>query len=320
MGEQRKRSQVVTPRKRRNRSSSSRRSGGNIRVQIVPGPTLVKIGGALALVLFSFLCYRWLTGSELFVLHRVRVSGASTALSAEIEQTVRGFAGQTSVAELNLSALKEKVEKTISRVQTVWVRRVLPDELRIEVAERQPAVLVRRENGNLMWLDAEGVELGDTYSVKPSASGPLPPVARGFSEAAPTPGAVADNRERIAIYRQIQKEFSQEPGSVLNMVDEIDLTYTKDVNLRIARTAVMVHVGSRDFRNRFETGIAVLEAARRGDEEMLRRYKVPDAATVTKNGERINYIEAARSDRVVLSFSSAGADKKDKDKQETRKK
>ena len=271
------------------------------------------------MILLSFFGYRWLAGSTLFALHRVRVSGASTTLSAEIEQKARRFIGQTSVANLDLSALKQEVEKSIPRVQTAWVRRVLPDELRIEVSERRPAVLVRRENGNLMWLDGEGIELGDINSIKTSGSAALPPVARGFSEGNPTPGSAAEDRERIVIYRQIEKEFSQDPEPVLGKVDEIDLKFTKDVNLRIARTVVMVHVGSRDFRNRFETGLAVLEAATRGNEDMLRRYKVPDAGNVTRNAGRINYIEAARSDRVVLSFSSPAAEKKEREKQETKK-
>ena len=286
---------------------------------MVSPAAIVKLGGALVLLFLAFFAYRWLTRSDLFTLHRVRVSGASAALSAEIEQAVRRACTQTSVADLDLSALKQKVE-SLPRVQTAWVRRVLPDELRIEVTERQPAVLVRRENGNLMWLDGEGIELGDLNSIKTGGSAAIPPVARGFSEGPRTPGSASEDRDRIAIYRLIEKEFSQEPDPVLSRVDEIDLTYTKDVNLRIARTAVMVHVGSRDFRNRFETGLAVLEAATRGDEDMLRRYKVPDAASVTRNAGRINYIEAARSDRVVLHFSSPGPEKKEKEKQESKKK
>ncbi|PYP84716.1 MAG: hypothetical protein DMF61_19030 [Blastocatellia bacterium AA13] len=320
MGDSKKRSQVVTPRKRRPKAGASRRSGAmNANYFFASPALLMKIGGVLALILIAFIGYRWLVGSGTFSLHRVRVTGASAGLTAEIEQTVRKASAQTSVADLDLTSLRQKVE-ALPKVQAASVRRALPDELRIDVTERQPAVLVRRENGNLAWLDSEGIELGDLNSMKIGGSATLPPVARGFSEGARSPAAGADDRDRIAIYKQIEKEFGQDPGAVLDMVDEIDLTYTKDVNLRIAGTAVMVHVGSRDFRNRFETGLAVLDAARRGNEDLLRRYKVPDAASVIKNSDRINYIEAARSDRVVLSFSSPGAEKKDKqDRQETTK-
>jgi len=79
------------------------------------------------------------------------------------------------------------------------------------------------------------------------------------------------------------------------------------VLFRSIRPPVLIHVGSREFRNRTETALKILDAVRRGDSEMLSRLRVQDSETLLHNANRITFIDAARSDRVVLNFAAEPA-------------
>jgi hypothetical protein len=205
--------------------------------------------------------------------------------------------------------VRERIEG-IPRVRSAWVVRTLPDTIRIEVEERQRAVLVRRkESGAVVWLDADAVELGELSSFGAGELSGIPPIANGFSDGERSRAAVADDRERIVIYRQIERELSTGPTPLWNLVDEIDLAFTKDVHLHLAKPPVTVHVGSQDFRNRFETALKILEAAARGDIEILERFRVPDPASVVANRNRISFIDSARVNRIAVSYSGPGAER-----------
>jgi hypothetical protein len=251
--------------------------------------------------------YNKVTGSELFELHHVEVTGVVTqALQSEIEQMVRKTVGSTRLLEIDLGGIRQKIE-AMPRVRSAWVMRALPDTIRVEAAERQATVLVRRQSGSLAWLDGDAVEIGDLSSVRVQSA--IPPVAKGFSEGPRTQLALADDRERIAVYNQLQQEFSREPGPIWDLIDEVDLSLPKDVDIHLIRPPVLIHVGSREFRNRTDTALKILDAIRRGDAEMLSRFRVQDAETLMHNANRISFIDAARSDRVVLNFAAPEAAK-----------
>lgn len=264
---------------------------------------------ALVAFLIVIVVYNKVTGSELFELHHVEVSGVSQQLQSEIEQTVKKTVGSTRLLEIDLAGIRQRIE-AIPRIRSAWVIRALPDSIRVEAAERQATVLARRKSGNLAWLDSDAVEIGDLSSVKLSAG--IPPVAKGFTEGPRTQRTVvddADDRERIAVYMQLEEEFSREPGSIWNLIDEIDLSVPKDVAIHLIRPPVLIHVGSREFRNRTETALKILDAIRRGDSEMLSRLRVQDSEELLRNANRIAFVDAARSDRVVLNFAAPEAAK-----------
>jgi hypothetical protein len=270
---------------------------------------------------FVILGYNALASSRLFELHRVTVSDADAALRADIEQTVRRMVGQSSLLAIDLATVKQKVE-AISLVRSASVARVLPDGIFVRVVERKPAVLVRRESETLVWLDEDGVEISEfstrLTSSKSGDAQEIPPIAKGFAEGSRTQAAIAEDRERIALYKQIEREFSEGPNPIWSLVDQIDLTFIKDVNLRLAHPSVMIHVGSTDFRKRFERAVQILQAIKQGDSELPGRFRVQDIERLIQNKDNINFIDAARLDRIVVNFASPGADKAVR--QETKKK
>jgi hypothetical protein len=309
-GSESARKQVVTPRRSRriDRVRSRRSPRLDLAGLLSSAAALIKPAAAIVLAVGLIVAYNALINSQLFNLRHVTVLGATPPVQDEVEQTVHRAVQQAKLIGVSLNAVRQKVE-ALPRVRMAWVARVLPDEMRVEVVERQPAVPVRRQSGAIVWLDADAIELGEVSSFKMSDTGEIPPIAIGFSEGNRSAAAVADDRERINLYKEIEREFTQ-GRSIWNLIDEINLTYIKerDVSLHLARPAVNIHVGSRDFRNRFETALKILDAIRRNDPEMLSRYRLQDPERLIKNADRIDFVDAARPDRIVLNFSGPGTE------------
>lgn len=311
--------QRVTPRtsRRITRPRSRNSFAATIGRAIQTVVTFAKPIAILLMVAAAIIGYNVVARSRLFALRTVEVSDAGPALAAEVKDVVRRAIGETRLLDVNLKSLREKIE-AMPRVRIASVARVVPDQIHVSIVERKPALLARRKSDAVIWLDEDAVEMGDLSELKLAEGQEIPPITKGFVEGQRSPAAIAEDRERIAVYKQIEREFNEAPASIWNRVDEIDLTFTKDVNLRLANSIVTVHVGSKDFRNRFEQALQVVDAIRQGDAEKLARFRIRDAEGLIRNAGRINFIDAARPDRIVLNFSTPGSEKADK--QERKKK
>jgi POTRA domain, FtsQ-type len=311
--ESRARNQVVTPRssRRLDRTRLRRRSiidFGNILSTVAtlarPGAILI----ALALLIFG---YNALASSKLFLLHRVTIADAEPAVQAEIEQMIRRIVGQTTMMDVDLATLRQKIE-AMPRIRSATVGRVLPDGIFVRVVQRQPAVLVRRESEALMWLDEDAVEVGEFSDLKvtgastSNSSAEVPPIAKGFAEGNRSQAAIAEDRERIALYKRIEQEFTEGPNPLWNLIDQIDLSFTKSVNMRLAHPPVLIHIGSTDFRKRFERALQVLQAVRQRDSEQLSRFRIQDIERLIQNADNISFIDAASGDRIVVNIATPG--------------
>jgi POTRA domain, FtsQ-type len=306
----------VAPRAPR-RLPQSRSRGGVLRfgARLQSAAVLVKPAVILITIALLIVGYNALAGSRLFDLHYVSVSQASPAVQGEIEQAVRRAVGQTKLLDVNLSALKEKIEK-IPQVRSASVARLLPDGVAVEVVERHPAVLVRRQSATqeekLVWLDEDAVEMGEFASLGTAApTGELrevPPIAKGFEDGNRSQAAVNADRERIAVYKKLQSDLNDGAAPLWNLLDEIDLRDVKDVNLSLARPHVLIHIGSTDFRKRFEMALTIIQAAKSGDAEALRRLRTPEQKIeqLIQNADNFSFIDTARSDRIVVNFASPG--------------
>lgn len=306
------RTQIVTPRssRRLDRTRSRRRSAIDLGRVFSTAATLARPAAVLVALVLVIVGYNALADSKLFLLHRVTISDAGSALQAEIEQLIRRTVGQTRLMEVDLSGLRQKIE-AMPRVRGATVARVLPDGIFVRVVERQPAVLVRREAEALVWLDEDAVEVGEFSDVKlPGSSskpGEVPPIAKGFAEGNRSQAAIAEDRERVVIYKRIEREFSEGANPLWNLIDQIDLTFTKSVNMRLAHPPVLIHIGSIEFRKRFERALQVLQAVRQRDSESLSRFRVQDIDRLIQNADNISFIDAASGDRIVVNIATPGA-------------
>jgi hypothetical protein len=309
----RQRNQVVRPRSRK--LANPRKpppKSFNIAELIQSLSAFAKPIALVLTIVLVVVAYHALAGSAVFHLRRVSIAGPTPAVRSEVEQVVKRVVGESGLLDVDLAQVRQKVEG-MSRVRSATVGRMLPDGIFVQVVERQPTVLVRRETGpkegKLIWLDDEAVEIGELSELKngESDAAGVPPIARGFSEGLRSQVMVAEDRERVALYKQIQKELSEGPNPLWDLIDQVDLTFVKDVNLRLARPPVMIHIGGLDFRKRLERALQVLHSLQQGDQDLPNRYRVQDVDRLIQNSSNINFIDAARSERIVVNFATPGA-------------
>src|SRR5438132_522750 len=134
--------------------------GFSVRALIAYVPTALKIAFALLAVIALAIGYRVASSASLFQLSAVEVVGTSRTSGEEIEGLVRRAALRTGVWRLDLSALSTELGR-LPGVRRAVVTRVLPDRLRVRITERVPLAVVRTSAGHFLWVDEDGVGLGE---------------------------------------------------------------------------------------------------------------------------------------------------------------
>ena len=112
--------------------------------------------GVAAVVVVSFgilFAYRWVTQHEFFALSNLRIEGSHRLGREEIAQMGAVSAGQN-VLGINIADVQRRIAAS-EWIESVAVTRVLPDGLVIDVKEREPAFLTRRDE-RLYYADATG--------------------------------------------------------------------------------------------------------------------------------------------------------------------
>lgn len=119
--------------------------------------------------------YLLLTSSLLSV-HSVRVTGASTAVDAQVQQAA-GIPSNASMVKLDIHAIEQRVEQ-VPQVASATVLRDWPHTIRIVVTPRHVTAAVKTNNGYALY-DNDGVNFG---SVATAPSG-VPVVKVGTADA-----------------------------------------------------------------------------------------------------------------------------------------
>lgn len=97
--------------------------------------------------------YRWITHHEFFALDKLQVMGGQR-LSAEVIAALGGVHAGQNVIGINIAEVQRRIASS-EWVESVSVTRILPDELIIDVKEREPEFLVRHDE-RLFYADSTG--------------------------------------------------------------------------------------------------------------------------------------------------------------------
>jgi hypothetical protein len=320
----RARAQVVSPRTTQRKLKPRPRTGFSIDLDKVFGfvKAYAKPVGLVCVLICFFIAYKLFINSRLFEVKEVEVAEASPALRADIETVIRHTIGKTRLMEVDLEAIRQKLV-TLQKVREAWVARVMPDKIQVRIVERQPAVLVRRSSGNLVWLDADAIELGDFFDAKTAAStkqddlNQAPPTATGFNEGPNlSSNAIAENRERVAIYKKVEQQLNSK-NSLWHLVDELDLLNPNYVKVNLVtstviaaspvNTPVKVILGNDDFRSRFEKVLQILQAIKEQDTQALSRFRIQDAERLIEHADDIISVDASKPEQFVFRLPSTSA-------------
>lgn len=121
----------------------------------------------------------WWHGKEEDVLRQLSSYGDDP------QDLIRISVGSTNLFSLDLAKIRKKLEQ-VPEIESVKVRRILPNTLSISITERTPVAVLGKRNSFLL-VDQEGVVIRRSRSLKITG---MIPVIYGYKGPAPAPGAV----------------------------------------------------------------------------------------------------------------------------------
>lgn len=205
----------------------------------------------VCIVAIAALGYRSVTASDFFKVASVDVHGTDRASRKEIEQIVFSETERTGVWKADLDAVKQQVEK-VAFVRSASVSRVLPDNVRVSVIEKQPAALVELASGRAL-VDENGAVIAAAIRVEPE----LPFAMAGWDETK-TLQADKDNKQRVKIYQTMLREWRQAEliarVKAVNAKDLRDLiVFSEDSGQRVA-----ISIGRENFGENLKNGLMAI--------------------------------------------------------------
>jgi cell division septal protein FtsQ len=214
-------------------------------------PLAICVSILICLGALGYLGYQNVAASDFFDVKKIDVVGVHRGSKEAIENVVRMETERTGVWRSDLFELKSKIEKQ-SFVKTASVTRVLPDGLRVQIVERQPAALVTR-SGREYFADLEGLILGLTDE----RSDDLPFPMIGWDEAK-SEKAMKDNTERVKVYQRMVAEWRI--ANVLSRVQHINLSDIREPRAVISDsgTTVSIAVGRENYGENLVKGIKAI--------------------------------------------------------------
>jgi cell division protein FtsQ len=245
-------------------------------------PLALKSVLAILIVMGLIIGYGLAASATLFQIQTIDVNGTSRTSAEEIQGLTRHAVARTGVWRADLSAISAELSR-LPGVRRAVVTRVLPDRIRVRITERSPVAVIRTSSGHFVWVDDEGVMLGE---MKPDDHMPEFFI-RGWNEEGGD-DARAENVERVKKYLELVKEWDATGLSA--RVSEVTLSDLRDVRAQLAGSdsQIEVRLGSQDPGSRLQIALQALDT-----------YKQ------TPRGSSITYVDL-QTGRVVIGFSSGG--------------
>ncbi|MEJ7615460.1 MAG: FtsQ-type POTRA domain-containing protein [Pyrinomonadaceae bacterium] len=274
------------PARRPRGNSTASASSGKLKIIVALMPIVGKILLVVVACVLAVSFYRMAASAKFFQLRRIDVSGTHRSSGEDIQAIVRRKSAN-GVWKTDLDAISDEIKRRQGWVRNAAVTRVLPDGMRVRVAERNPRAVLRSASGRLVWLDEEAVVLGEVSPAMPQ----LPAFfVHGFDESG-TEAARRDNKERIAKYLEMSREW--EAAGLSERLSEVNLMDVRDVRAQLAgRDArIEVRLGRDDFGQRLRRALAALDEGRD-----------------SPRGAAITYIDTTLYPKVTLGFSAGAHD------------
>jgi hypothetical protein len=265
---------------RRGNSTGGRAGKFSLRALFVYVPSAVKLVLAILVVVTLIVGYRVAASAALFQVRSIDVTGTDRTSAEEIEGLTRRAVARPGVWRADLAAISTELGR-LPGVRRAIVSRVLPDRLRVRVTERVPVAVVHTSDGHFLWVDEEGVALGE---MKPADRVPSFFI-RGWSEEG-TDEARKENAERVQKYLEITRAW--DAMGLSERVSEVDLIDVRGVRAQLAGkdSQIEVRLGGQELGPRLKQGLDVLDEYRQ-----------------TPRGSSIIYLDL-QTGRVVIGFSS----------------
>jgi cell division protein FtsQ len=227
------------------RGALPRKAAGHLKMALI----LILVLGSASLIwitLHQYASHSWrfrIDSSD-----NIQVSGNSNVSRAQIMDVMASDLNRN-VFFIPLEVRKQQLEQ-IPWVRSASVMRLLPDRLNVVVKERTPVAFVE-VNSHIELIDANGI-------VMDLPAGQLTrysfPVVVGMPDTEP----VSTRAARMKIYTQLMKDLDFGGAHYSRDLSDVDLSDPDDVKATVtdAKGAVLVHLGSSNFLERFKIYVA----------------------------------------------------------------
>lgn len=145
-------------------------------------------------------------------------------------------------------AERRKQLEQIPWVQSATVMRILPDQIRVSVVERQP-VAFARQGDQIGLVDANGVLLSMPAAAQAQHHYSFP-VLTGIDAR----DSQAGRRTRMAVYQRMMADLDSGGEHISQQISEIDLTNPEDARVLMSEPGadILAHFGDDHFLERYK--------------------------------------------------------------------
>jgi len=177
--------------------------------------------------------------------HDIQATGLNQVSRAQLLPVFGADIGRN-IFFVNLTQRRKELE-AIPWIQSATVMRLLPDEIRVAVTEREPVAFVR-DGRQIGLVDAHGVLL----SMSPAAMAAHHysfPVLTGIDPGDP----LAARAARIAVYLRLMQDLDSTGHHYSQNISEIDLTDPEDARVLMPEPGrdILAHFGQDRFLERY---------------------------------------------------------------------
>ncbi len=264
---------------RRDRDNDGPGIAGRLRTLVGYLPTFLKVVLAIGAGILVFASYRAAASASFFQVRTIEVQGTSRVSANEVQALVRRDVDKTGVWNADLGTVASRLER-LPWVRTAVVSRVLPDGIRVRIAERVPRAVVRTASGRFRWVDEDAVLLGEMLPTDQLPAFFL----RGLNE---DEGAATrtENRERVQKFIELQREW--DATGLSERVSEVNLIDIHDVRAQLAgdNSEIEVRLGAQEQGARLKKALEVLDSQRQ-----------------TPHGALISYIDLSQGRRAIVGL------------------
>src|SRR5208337_2299510 len=213
--------------------------------------TLVLLAAVAVVGLAGFALHRYATQSWRFRIDssdNIAISGARNVPRSQVLEVMASDIDRN-IFFVPLEARKKQLEQ-ISWVQSASVMRLLPNRLKVVIKERVPVAFVQI-NSHIQLIDAYGVIMEMPANSQASYSFP---VIVGMTDAEP----LSTRAARMKLYTQLMKDLDAGGAHYSRDLSDVDLSDPDDVKATVTdpHGAVLVHLGSSNFLDRFKIYVA----------------------------------------------------------------
>jgi cell division protein FtsQ len=227
------------------RGALPRKAAGRVKLALI----LLLIGGSVALIWMTF--YRYGTSSWRFRIESsddIEIVGSSNVTRAQVMEVMGGDIDRN-IFFVPLEERKKQLE-AIPWVQSASIMRFLPNHLKIVVQERVPVAFVQI-NSHIALIDANGIVMEMQPGQQANYSFP---VIVGMSDAEPP----STRAPRMKLYTRLIQDLDSGGAQYSHDLSDVDLSDPDDVKATVTdpHGAVLVHLGSSNFLERFKIYVA----------------------------------------------------------------